>query len=266
MATRTWLGADGNWANTANWSGGAVPVDGDDVVIDSGSVSITTGMNQSGISLKSLNITRGYTGSIGTAGDPLLINVDHASATACRIAMNRGYLYVNGSMTVPFRVDQCSGAGGVVLSGGTLAGTPAIVCGEVGTLRVTSGVTVSGDVITCGIGLMLEAAVSGSVYMYRGTHAAYANIGTLVLGASATLTTKTTAAITTGTLHGQANHVHDSSGTIGTLNALPGSYHKPGGSKDYTITTLNRYAGSNVTTSVTGATVTVGTDNPYGEK
>lgn len=265
MATKTWNGTTGDWSTGANW-GGTAPVDGDDVIINSGSVSITTGLNQSGINLKSLNITRGYKGSIGAAGTPLQINVDHASATECRIASDRGFIYISGAFTVPVKIDQASGSGGVVISGGTLSGTPAIVCGQTGALTIASGVTVSGDVITCGIGINNEAAVSGNTSLLAGNHIVSANAGTVVLGAKATLTTRETAAITTLSIHGSGSHVHDSSGTIGTMYAYPGAYHRPGGSKDYTITTLYRYAGSNVVTSVTGAVATVGSELPYGEK
>ena len=33
QGTNTWIGTDGNWNNTANWSLGTVPYQGDDVVI-----------------------------------------------------------------------------------------------------------------------------------------------------------------------------------------------------------------------------------------
>ena len=39
--TKTWLGGDGNYATPALWSGSAVPVAGDDVVISNGAVTVT---------------------------------------------------------------------------------------------------------------------------------------------------------------------------------------------------------------------------------
>lgn len=56
-----------NWfSNQDNWSGNTVPVDGDDIVFDSGSVDCTDGLSPA-IQPGSLTITLGYTGKIGRA-------------------------------------------------------------------------------------------------------------------------------------------------------------------------------------------------------
>ncbi len=75
MAAVYWLDVDTNWTNTANWSGGAVPVDDDDIYILNGTKAITGNVDQSGVSgsdtPKSLTIGRGFKGSIGTPASPL---------------------------------------------------------------------------------------------------------------------------------------------------------------------------------------------------
>ena len=56
-----------NWfSNQDNWSGNAVPVDGDDIVYDSGNVDCTDGLSPA-IQPGSVTITMGYTGKIGRA-------------------------------------------------------------------------------------------------------------------------------------------------------------------------------------------------------
>lgn len=51
--------------NADNWSTGSVPVDADDIWFDSGSVSCLYGLGQSAVTPTSINVTMGFTGSIG---------------------------------------------------------------------------------------------------------------------------------------------------------------------------------------------------------
>lgn len=53
------------WSVAANWSGGAVPVDGDDIVIASSSTPICWGLDQSSVDPASLRVDQTYTGKIG---------------------------------------------------------------------------------------------------------------------------------------------------------------------------------------------------------
>ncbi len=105
MATRIWTGAadDGDYANTANWADGTVPIAGDDVWFNSGDKSVTTNLNQSAVVLDSFNVTMNYTGLFGTESDflqvaaPLVniggdvgagsqrINLDLGSSTAATV-------------------------------------------------------------------------------------------------------------------------------------------------------------------------------------
>lgn len=54
-----------HWDAAANWSGGAVPANGDEVIIDGGNVDLSYGLEQSSVTLAALIITQGYTGRIG---------------------------------------------------------------------------------------------------------------------------------------------------------------------------------------------------------
>tara|TARA_R110000868_G_scaffold113676_2_gene304901 strand:- start:362 stop:1666 length:1305 start_codon:yes stop_codon:yes gene_type:complete len=54
-----------DWSVAANWSGGAVPANGDTVYIENSNVDILYGLSQSGVTLAALYIPASYTGKIG---------------------------------------------------------------------------------------------------------------------------------------------------------------------------------------------------------
>ena len=78
MPTNYWTGAtDADWNTAGNWSI-AVPVDGEDVIIDgrdTTAVDITTVASQGAIDLASLHIMSSFANNIGTAAAPLEIEV-----------------------------------------------------------------------------------------------------------------------------------------------------------------------------------------------
>lgn len=87
MADKLWVGTDtaGDWSVAANWSPAGVPVNADDVYMRDSSQSVTTGFDQSAVTLDSLNIDQSYTGEIGDSDDYLKI-----SATVVRIGYHYG--------------------------------------------------------------------------------------------------------------------------------------------------------------------------------
>lgn len=122
MATRTWIGTDsgneGDWDTAANWSGAAVPVDGDDVYFENSSQGVTEGFDQADIALASLNIGQSFTGAIGDADDYLDIG-----AAAVRIGYwdgpgNRP----NGSGRIKLNLDDDDNTAATVIIEDT--GTP----------------------------------------------------------------------------------------------------------------------------------------------
>lgn len=66
-----------HWDNADNWSTGSLPADTDDVVIDTGDISILYGLDQGAITLTSLTVTAGFTGTIGLPE----LNVDSTTNT-----------------------------------------------------------------------------------------------------------------------------------------------------------------------------------------
>lgn len=63
--TATASAGPNDWSTAANWSGGAVPVNSDDVYLDHSDDDILYGLSQSAVTLTSLTIAASYTGLIG---------------------------------------------------------------------------------------------------------------------------------------------------------------------------------------------------------
>ena len=100
VANKLWLGnvgVEGKWDDNANWDPANTPVDGDDVVLNrTSSISVTSGLNQSGIDLNSLTVHSGYTGDIGASGGPLIINtaLDDTGVIGNIIKQGPGAFYI----------------------------------------------------------------------------------------------------------------------------------------------------------------------------
>jgi len=263
MATRRWLGGiSGDWSVAGNWSGGAVPVNNDDVIFDSGSVSVDAGLNQSAVSLNSLNITSGYKGSIGSPGASLQININGASPTAFRVAMGGQFVCWSGTSTPVVNVGS-TGSGVFYITGGTLTG--GLTAGSSGKVVISTGVTISGNVNSAGCGIDCASTV-GSAYLMAGTHA-LRSTGTYVLaGANVNLGYYGSGAINTTDLMNGARLNLFTTGTLATVNAYPGSTITNGGQYDNTITTLYKWTNSVQNLRAPSAVTTVTTTTPVGEK
>ena len=262
MATKTWLDVDGDWSNVANW-GGSLPVDDDDVVIAAGSKSITAGLNQSGINLHSLSITSGYTGNIGAPGASLQINVDGTTPTSFMVSMGGQFIYWSGTTEVDLTIGS-TGSGGFYMTGGSFA-SKKIVGGASGFISVSSGVTM-GDIYSAGAGFDVSSAFTNALLM-GGNHTMRAAITNLTLGANVGCTLKaTTLSVSNVYAHRGSRLTTLCAGTIGSLNAYPGSQFINGGSYDNTITNLYQWVGSTQTLRAPNAVTTVTTTIPTGSK
>lgn len=67
------------WDNAANWDGGVIPANTDDVIFADNSVPVLFGINQSGVTLNSLRIYQSYTGRIGLDSSRLTISANGGS-------------------------------------------------------------------------------------------------------------------------------------------------------------------------------------------
>jgi hypothetical protein len=97
-ATNTVANAGPNaWSTATNWSGGAVPVNSDDVVIKDSSVSICWGLAQSAVALTSLRIEKSYTGKIGLDRAVFATSADGATTVSTATEYRSTYLAIGAS-------------------------------------------------------------------------------------------------------------------------------------------------------------------------
>lgn len=224
MATRTWKASGtGDWGTAGNWEEGAVPVNGDDVFLLTGSQSVTAGLDQNTVALASLRIGPGYTGTIGTSSADLRID-----ATTLDFASGGTSAYLAGAYT---NVIVKGGSGEDMLHFGKTTAADS----DIDNLRIVGG-SVTGKVT------VNNSTVLDDVYIQS------APAATLVIGTSVTsldsinmdsgsvtcgsacttfnvdggTLTHTTGAVTTINIEGQGVVAYNSSGTITTLNVYGG--------------------------------------------
>lgn len=259
MATRTWLGVDGNWNNTSNWSGGAVPVDGDSVVIADGTIDITSGLDQTGVNLVDLYISFGA--NIGSDGAYLTIGVTGkltwiGSGQTVRIAAEAG--------GIAKAVIAPQGMGTFVVAG---SGTYTLIeGGRQGRIEIASGATVT-TLRTAGAGVYADAGTAFTTLDVAGGYAqTFRSVGTATVQSGARLETRSTAAVSTKvTTYPGGYFNHKSSGTVAHSEAYPNAVATSAGSPyNFTLTNATTWVGgknfqqeSNVITQ-SNATVPVG--------
>lgn len=240
-----------HWSNANNWSTGAVPANGDDVVIENSDVGIWWDLDQHSVALASLTINASYTGTIGLPevntdgstsyheyrgqclqvgasavtvgngagnGSPL-IKIDSGSATAVTLTVN-GTGSSNDPTLEPLLWKGTNASNVANLNKGTVAiagygGEAATLA----TLRVGYLSSQSSDVtLRCGGGLTLATLNMDG--------------GDVTLNGSVTTVVKTAGTLTV-----------IGSGTVGTLTDDDGTtYYQSSG----TITTLNVGSGATV--------------------
>ena len=255
-ATTTAATGPNHFNNADNWSGGAIPVDSDTVVFDSGSISCLYGLDQSAVSPEAIDITMGYTGKIGNART----NTDdssypypeyrslYLSLGVSTDAVTTDITIGQGAGAGSQRINLASGSGQAVLlvlnSGqpesdeypaiqwtGTHASNVATISkGSVG-IAFTAGETAT--VATLNVGY--QTNVAGDSVVYCGSGATLTTINQ----SGGTLTTNS-AATTVNVVDGEWIHY---AGAVTTLNLDKGDvrYRSTG-----TLTTANVGSGGNL--------------------
>lgn len=240
MATNRYLGVNGNWGDSTNWSLGTVPNDGEDVVIDQSNQTITSGLNQTGVALASLTITAPV--NIGGNGSSLIIGV-----TGTFKAAGGGAIYVSadtGVQAIVKTIVQQTSGQTIYLTGGSFT-TVEVARGA--NCYVQSGAVVT--TLTSAGGCTLDYNATGLTTLTQaaGNLVSYRNIATgNVHGLGSTLTTVTSAAVSTSlTVTTGATFYHRSSGTIASLTVHPGAVATSQGSQysAFTLTNSNLWYG-----------------------
>lgn len=272
------------WSNADNWSGGAVPVDSDDVIFEKSDRDCLYGLDQSAIQPTTLKIRQSYTGNLGLPR----YNVDGSSVyfeyretylkigpTSILIGEGEGegsrrIKIDTGTDQTDLRVinsgtGEDSDAPAILWKGSHASNAVRVLKGEVGcafyggesatidTLQVGHRGNVQGDaVVTCGPGCTLTTIAKSG--------------GELTIHSAATTITQTdgelwiegAGAVTTLTVDEGAVR-YNSSGTITTLNVGDGGtidFSGDGRAKTATTTTLQ--SGATLTDSLAVVTYTNG--------
>ncbi|HEV8004032.1 MAG TPA: hypothetical protein VGP63_29470 [Planctomycetaceae bacterium] len=176
------------WDNAANWSTNSVPASGDDVVFNSGNVACLYNLTQTAVTLQSLTLYQGYTGTIGL---PLYNNKGYYEYRATELAVsattiNVGQLTGQGSGRIKLNVGSNSCTLNIYATGQPLEqGYPSL------TWRGTS----SSNVVNANKGQIGIAFFPGQTASVNNLNIGYvSNVAgdvQLTVGAVATLTTVT---------------------------------------------------------------------------
>ena len=263
MATKLWLGDDagneGDWGVAANWSPVNVPINGDDVILQHSSQSVTGTLDQSAVTLDSLTIDQTFTGDIGTAAAYLKIGAtvvtigkaEGEASTPAGSTMLKLDLHTAATTATVHNTGQSAETGrqalrllmvnaANILS--VLKGSVSVAAdaGEVSTLATLNmsfveGVESDADVVI-GSGVTLA-----TVNKTGGTLALQCAVTTLTNRAGS-FRTSGVGAITTANMYSGSADLN-ATGAVTTLNGYGGAIDTTESLAARTITTCNVYAG-----------------------
>lgn len=224
MATKVFIGTDGNYGANGNWSPTNVPTTNDDVRLTPGAGSISSGLDQSAVAIDDFIGEAGYTGTIGSesgAGSYLQIDPNRFEWEGTGVA-----LIDVGGATIPLQVLNAAtatlGKRGLYLKGSGIT-VLNVVKGKVGlasrpgeTATATT-INVSGPSADLWIGL----GVTTTTVNVLGGKCRIRCGATTVNIFDGEVYTEENGAITTVNMWG-GRFYPNSTGTIGTLNILGG--------------------------------------------
>jgi len=264
--TTVWNGSlqDGDWSGAGNWDNG-LPVAGDTVIFDGaaadGSWDCDVNMAHAATNLARLDVTDGYSGTIGSSGAYLTISVDRC------IYAGTGNIYLDSGGTDSINVLIVTGTG--TAGHAYFKGDISTLYGYLGDITYTGG---AGRTLTstyfintgsAASDLTFTATGSGgtitSLIVYSGTHTINHTIstGNAIYGGTVTYEDGA-AAVATGSLS-----VHDgtvnwkATGTLTMLTAGGGSFDASGNMDAKTITNVHQYEGEvNLANGANNITVT----------
>lgn len=240
-----------DWSVGANWTGGTIPANTDDVYIEEGAANITGGLGQSAVALASLNIAQNFVGTLGTKASPLQIgaaavnlgytkglgqpagstrlHLDLGSTTAATVNVFATASSAEDDTVMPLRIKAAHASSKIYVRGGlvSIADEP----GETATLAL---VDVSDDqgqafVVLGGLGNSLTVA---SLHVDGGQTHCFAGPTTIDCDAGL-LRTEGAAAIGTVNTRGGEAVLNNSGGISTALNLY-------GGTTDFTQSNVPR--------------------------
>ena len=266
-----------DWSTAANWSGGAVPVNSDDVILADSSVSVLWGLDQSSVALGSLTIRQSYTGRVGLPRSSFAtsaLNTD-SSKTEYRgtylqigtTALAVGQHFGPGSATGSGRIKLDLGATACTAtifdtaSNSTDAPLPAVrlkansASTDIYVRAAPGGVGVAADVpdetstirkmsvvgTPSSIRVQVGAGTTITTYEQQGGNNVLQSAGAVATVSASGGTLATEGAFAVTTLNARGGTVYpNSTGTVTTMNVDGGTVDLTASNVARTVTTLNR--------------------------
>lgn len=222
------------WSNVDNWEGNSVPVDNDDIVFDSGNVSVLHGLS-TGIQPASVTCTKGYTGAIGLPNTNKL----QSDALAYPEYRTTALTFTNNSVTTTVTIGQGDGNGSGRIKLAFGAGQAAITVFDTGRRLDSSepAVNITGGTHASNVATVLNGDVGFGVRNGESVTLTTLRCGSdaqstamVLAGAACTLTTVTVAGgksmlyASETTLTQYAGEVTQYAGVPATLRVYGGIY------------------------------------------
>lgn len=244
-----------HWDTAANWSGGAVPVNSDDVIIKDSDVNILWGLSQAAVDLTSLTIESTYTGYIGLPRRVFTTNANGSNFTDTKIEYRQDYLdigWTTGRIGITTGPDTGAGSRRLKLDNDKAGAS---------TTTIYSTATQSADIGLSPVRLLFAHA-NADVYVRSGTVsiAGDAPNETTTIGElhciDGQVFTSDGVTVTTVKVNGGGQHIIDCAATITTLEVNGGTVRTEG-SQAITTITVN---GGTLTCNNTGTVTTMNID------
>lgn len=114
-----------DWSSADNWSGGAVPVANDDVILRDSSTNICWGLDQSAVELDSLTIEKSYTGQLGVRYDVFATSANGETTSSADVEYRATMLEID---TPILTIREHRGPGTAAGSGRILINLGTVAC------------------------------------------------------------------------------------------------------------------------------------------
>lgn len=227
-------------SDTASYSSGALPNDGDTLEFREGSQAITAGLTGLvGKDLAAVRFLPGFKGTVGAPGSVAVFKV--SSGSTATLEINSGGAYINVAAHTVDGIDNMivrPNSGSVNIGGtGTIASLKChssnvfILAGAVVTALANYGAVIDADLNATGFTTALIQA--GSLNCKRA-------VTTLTVDGIGVTRVLNAVAVTTANLRGNGLLNYRSTGTLGTCNMDGASVFTPSGAlTNVTLTTLN---------------------------
>ena len=249
-----------DWAIAENWLAGVVPAENDDVVLPAGAPSILYGLNNSGTSVGSFKVQKGYAGTLGGTDKAYLKVTIKTNGVTEFGGSGKSWVDLGASGVKPIVTEsylpgigeyglnlRCTSVVDLyVLKGNVGVGTDKDdVTTRVSNFHVSfidsqetdAKVAIGENVQSVAPGAIVELDQNGGEVTNQGAPIVTLNI------LSGTYTGESDGTVTTANVYGKM--VHNSNGTIATLN-LSGEFDCSNDPRTKTITDFNAFSGFNI--------------------